>query len=315
MIPPIDSYTALEILNSNDPIFLAEYLAQATRVRCIHFGNDVEACAIINAKCGSCTENCNFCPQSIFSTSKVDEYPLCSAQEILEAAQNAEKMGATRFGIVTSGRTIQTEEEMQILCDAVKLIREKTKISPCGSLGILTYEQLLRLKKAGMERYHHNLETSKSYYPSVCTTRTYEDQTRTVRDAQRAGMSVCSGGLFGLGETNEQRIEMFQTLQELNVDSIPINFLTPIPGTAQENRNDLTPYMCIKIIIVARLMLPKQRIRICGGREKNLRELQSLIFSAGADSMMIGNYLVTTGRTLEKDLDLLKDLNLTLVKN
>lgn len=314
-VPMITSQQATEYLDCTDATTLMALFLAATQCRTDTFEDQIETCAIVNAKCGECTENCNFCPQSIFSKSEIEKHPLFSVEKILDAAKEAEQLGATRFGIVTSGRTIKDPTEMKILCDAVRKIKSETRISPCASLGILTYQQLVQLKEAGLERYHHNLETSRSYYPSICTTRTYDDQVRTVKDAQQAGLSVCSGGLFGLGETNAQRVELFETLRELQVDSVPINFLSPIPGTAHENRHDLTPLLCLKIITIARLMLPKQRIRICGGREQNLRELQSMIFAAGADSMMVGNYLVTHGRTIEKDRQIIEDLNLKVIQN
>lgn len=311
----ISQTEALELMALEDLNGLLTLFNRANAVRNAQFGNGIAACAILNAKSGCCTENCAFCPQSIFAESKIEEYPLMSSESMLAAAKAAEKGGAVRFGLVTSGRTISDPEEFEALCEGIRLIRKHLTIKPCGSLGILTLEQLQALKAAGLDRYHHNLETAGSHYEKVCTTRTYADQLRTVRDAKTAGLTVCSGGIFGLGESREQRVEMLQTLREEGVDSVPINFLNALEGTRMAGRQDLTPLECLKIIAVARLMLPAQRIRICGGREHNLRDLQSWIFTAGADSLMIGNYLTTQGRTAEKDFDLLHDLGLELVKD
>lgn len=310
---PINREEALNILKLKTFEALLPYFQQATLVRQLLAHDTIKTCAIVNAKCGACGENCAFCPQSVYSQSKIQTYPMMNVDEIFTAAEKAQQMGASNFGIVTSGRTISSEEEMKTLERVIQKIRCELNITPCGSLGILTYEQLLRLKNAGMGRYHHNLESSRSFYPTICTTRTYEDQLRTIRDAKRAGLKICSGGIFGMGESDEQRVEMFETLSEEGVDSVPINFLHPQAGTQKAHITPPSPLTCLKIITVARLMLPHARIRLCGGREFNLRDMQSWIFAAGADTVMIGNYLVTAGRTFEQDLKMFEDAGMKVI--
>ena len=194
----------------------------------------------------------------------------------------------------------------------MSIIARDLPIKPCASLGILDLESLKQLKEAGLTRYHHNLETAGSYFKVICSTRNYEDQTDTVRNAKKAGLSVCSGGIFGLGESKGQRVELLETIRDMDVDSVPVNFLNPIPGTPLENMKQLTPLDCLKIIAVARLMLPNTNIRICGGRECNLRDFQSWIFLAGADAVMIGGYLVTSGRDVKLDLQMIRDAGMRL---
>ena len=289
-------------------------MTYATKTREAYAGNEIRMCAIINARCGNCSENCAFCAQSGRSKAAIDKYPMKSAQEIFEHAKLAEEYGAVRYGIVTSGRSVQKGRELDIICEALELIRTKLSIVPCGSLGILSKDVMQILKKAGLDRCHHNLETAESHFAKICQTRNYTDQIRTVTEAKEAGLSVCSGGIFGLGETDGQRIEFLSTLRSLEVNSIPINFLNPIPGTPLENATPLTVVECLRIIATARLMMPETSIRICGGREKNLRDFQSWLFAAGADSFMTGGYLVTAGRDNNTDKKMIEDAGLTLVR-
>jgi biotin synthase len=239
-------------------------------------------------------------------------YPLLDSEDIAAQAMNAETAGSACFGIVTSGSSISKGQELDRICDALRSIRSRTGISPSCSLGNIDLETAVRLKEAGAVTYHHNLETSRSFFPSICTTHAYDEDVETVKNAKKAGLRVCCGGIFGLGETMEQRIELALTLRELGVDSVPINFLNPIPGTRLADADFLTPITCLSIIAVFRLILPDKRITICGGREKNLRDLQSWIFFAGANGMMIGNYLTTTGRDEEQDRQMLRDLGMVI---
>jgi biotin synthase len=279
------------------------------------FSSDsVSACTIINAKCGCCPENCAFCAQSKRSRAKIDTYPLVSVETMVDQARKASEYGSARYGIVTSGRTVRKGKELDRICKAVSIIARELPIKPCASLGILDFESLKQLKDAGLDRYHHNLETAESYFREICSTRNYKDQTDTVKNAKKAGLSVCSGGIFGLGESKEQRVELLETIRELDVDSVPVNFLNPIPGTPLEDMKQLTPLECLKIIAVARLMLPNTNIRLCGGREFNLKDFQSWIFLAGADAVMIGGYLVTSGRDVKTDLRMIRDAGMKLEK-
>lgn len=286
-----------------------EILAITEKVRRHHKGVEVNLCAIVNAKSGLCKEDCSFCSQSVKYPTGAAEYPMSGPSDILSAAREAARTGAREFSIVTSGTRIEKEKDISALSEAIRGMRGM-ELESCASLGMLTRETLNRLKESGLESYHHNLETGRSFFQKVCTTHDYEEDVAVVRAAKELGFHVCSGGIFGLGEGWEVRIELLSTLRELEVDSIPINFLNPRPGTPLEGANHLTPIECLRIIALARLMLPARDIIICGGRQVNLRDLQPLIFAAGANGMMIGNYLTTPGRAPEDDLRMLSDLGL-----
>lgn len=276
-----------------------------------HFvGSKVSLCSIINAKSGRCAENCAFCAQSAHHSSDVPVYPLVDEESLVAGAHAAEKCGSICYGIVTSGTGIYPGEELDRICRALERIRKETSIAPSCSLGILDDQTAKILKEAGSATYHHNLETARSFFPQICTTHDYEEDIATIRAAKSAGMNVCSGGIFGLGETAAQRIEMALTLRELSVDSVPLNFLNPIAGTRLADANNITPQECLVTIALYRLLLPDRMITVCGGREKNLRDLQSWMFFAGASGTMVGNYLTTTGRNTDDDWQMLRDLEL-----
>jgi biotin synthase len=283
----------------------------ATRIREQFLGSGVHLCAIINAKSGRCPENCAFCAQSAHFATSAPIYPLVDEERIVAEARNAQESGSTCYGIVTSGTTVKGEE-LERICGAIRRIRQETAISPACSLGIISEETAHALKDAGMVTYHHNLETARSFFPNICTTHDYDEDIATIRAVKRAGLRVCSGGIFGLGETPAQRVELAFTLRELAVESIPLNFLNPIPGTPLENASLITPQECLKAVALFRFINPDREISVCGGREKNLRDLQSWIFFAGASGTMTGNYLTTTGRAAEEDWQMLKDLELTV---
>lgn len=310
MIKGISAKEALRLIKIKDETELYALFKRASEKRREFFGNRVTICSIINARCGGCPEDCSFCAQSKSSKAVIEKYPLVSEKEICSAASHASENKAANFGIVTSGRAVNASKELDSICSAVEKISHENKISPCASLGILNRESLQKLKEAGLSRYHHNLETAESFFGHICSTRSYEDQINTIKAAKEIGMSVCAGGLFGMGESEEQRIELLETIRALDVDSVPLNFLSPIPGTKLENMRDLTPRECLKIIAAARLMMPDKVIRVCGGREANLRDFQSWIFFAGANGLMVGGYLVTSGRDVETDLQMIKDAGL-----
>jgi biotin synthase len=286
--------------------------AEASRIREHFTGNAASLCSIINAKSGRCPENCAFCAQSAAHKTEAQVYPLVDEEEIVRCAKEVERNGARCYGIITSGTGIRPGTELETICNSLRRIRSETTIAPSCSLGILDEETARLLKDAGMVTYHHNLETSRSFFPSICTTHDYEQDVETVRVVKRVGARVCCGGIFGLGESFAQRIEMAETLRELDVDSVPINFLNPVEGTRLEKADFLTPLECLKIIAVYRFMLPDKSLSVCGGREKNLRELQSWIFLAGASGMMTGNYLTTQGRNPEQDHQMLADLGMSV---
>lgn len=280
-----------------------------------HFkGNSVNVCSIINAKSGLCPEDCKFCAQSAHYKTEAKKYPLVKPVTIVEKAKNALQWGARGFSIVASGYGIDNRSDLEQVASAVKGVTDNTPLYGCASLGILTRHELEYLKGAGLTKYHHNLETSRSFFPRVCTTHPYDDDREAVKNAKQAGLNVCSGGVFGLGETWDDRIELAFTLKELGVDSIPINFLNPVRGTPLESLQLLTPLECLKIISVFRMILPDKDIVICGGREVNLRDLQPMIFPAGANGMMVGGYLTTSGRLPEDDIRMIRDLGLETAK-
>lgn len=304
-----DEAIKLSATMGSDRYFL---FAEAARIRDHFVGNTVFLCSIINAKSGRCAENCAFCAQSAHHNTGVSVYPLVDEDEMVHCAKMAEQNGAGCYGIVTSGTSINKTDELDLVCRAVTRIKNETGISPSCSLGIMDEATALRLKNAGMETYHHNIETARSFFPMICSTHEYDDDLATIRAAKSVGLRVCCGGIFGLGESFAQRIEMALTLRELDVDSIPLNFLNPVAGTRLENANNLTPLECLTIISIYRFLLPSKRLSVCGGREKNLRELQSWIFLAGANGTMTGNYLTTPGRPPELDKQMLIDLEIPL---
>ena len=293
----------------SDLLFL---FAEANRIKEHFVGNKVYLCSILNAKSGRCPENCAFCAQSAHHKTDAPVYALVDEERMVACAKQAEKDGSSCYGIITSGTSINKGEELERICSAIRRIKTETGITPSCSLGIIDRETALALKNAGMETYHHNLETARSFFPQVCTTHDYEEDVATVRVAKEAGLAVCCGGIFGLGESPAQRVELAFTLGELDVDSVPLNFLNPIEGTRLAAADNLTPLECLKTIALFRFILPDRRLSVCGGREKNLRDLQSWIFMAGASGTMIGNYLTTTGRSAELDWQMLKDLEIPI---
>ncbi len=305
----ITEHDALQLSSVNGIDSFALFLA-ATRVKEHFVGKKISLCSIINAKSGRCPENCAFCAQSAHHATNVPVYPLIDEESLVNGAKEAEKAGSTCYGIITSGTSISSPSELSRICQALQRIRRESTIAPSCSLGILDDATAKALKEAGAVTYHHNLETARSFFPSICTTHDYEQDVATVQAARNAGMSVCCGGIFGLGETPAQRIEMALTLRELDVDSVPLNFLNPIAGTRLADANNLTPHDCLVTIALYRLLLPGKAITVCGGREKNLRDLQSWIFFAGASGTMIGNYLTTSGRNIADDWQMLRDLEL-----
>lgn len=286
--------------------------AEANRIRERFIGSGIFLCSIINAKSGRCPENCSFCAQSAHHATSAPVYPLVDEERMVSCAKEAESAGSHCYGIITSGTGIAKGEELERILRAIRRVKAETSVSPSCSLGIIDRETALLLREAGMETYHHNLETARSFFPNVCTTHDYEKDVETVRVVKEAGLKVCCGGIFGLGESAPQRVELAMTLRELDVDSVPLNFLNPIQGTRLEGADNITPLECLKTVALFRFILPAKKISVCGGRDRNLRDLQSWIFMAGASGAMIGNYLTTAGRPVEQDWQMLKDLELTV---
>ncbi|MCL2029646.1 MAG: biotin synthase BioB [Deltaproteobacteria bacterium] len=262
-------------------------------------------CGIINAKSGRCGEDCAFCAQSRYHDSGVAAHPLVGEEKLLARAESLAKTGVTYMGIVTSGVSL-AGRDFDRVCLAARRISQEVGIRLCASLGLLADDQALALKEAGFTSYHHNLESAGSYYSRICTTHTYQSRVDTVRKVAAAGLRVCSGGIFGLGEGWAQRLEMSMTLGELGVDSIPINFLTPIAGTPLENAPGLDAREALAVIALFRLMHPERDIVVCGGRGRTLGQWENSLFFAGANGLMLGDYLTTLGTPLEKDLAMLR---------
>ena len=284
----------------------------ANQIRLKYFGHSVKACSIVSAKQGRCTEDCSFCSQSSRYHTGIEEFPLIDTNRILDVAKYAEQAGSNSIGIVTSGYSISKSADLDKICRAIKAVVTDTCIHPHGSFGVLTKEMALSLVQCGLKRLNHNLETSERFFPNICSTHTFTDRVNTICFAKEAGLEICSGAIFGIGEEMEDRIDLAFTLKNLDVDVVPLNFLHPVSGTPLESSIPLPPMEALRIISVFRFVLPDKEIKIAGGREKNLRGLQSWIFYAGANSTMIGNYLTTKGRKAEDDLEMIKDLGLEL---
>lgn len=272
-----------------------------------HFcSNGFDICTIINGKSGRCSENCRFCAQSAHNHTGAEEYPLLSANEIVAQAKKNYEQGVLRYSIVTSGKRL-SDDEVDRMCEAVRKIRQECGISVCISFGLLNEQQFRKLKEAGVTRVHNNLETSRRNFPNICTTHTFDDKINAIKAAQAAGLSVCSGGIMGLGETVEDRIDMALTLRELGIKSVPVNMLNPIPGTPLEHNKKLTAEDMCRIVAVYRFILPQASIRLAGGRGL-LPDKGKSCFQSGANAAISGDMLTTAGITVETDMALLKDM-------
>lgn len=286
---------------------LCELISVADKLRQEFAGSKIELCNIMNAKSGLCDQDCKFCAQASRHNTGISVYPLKRKKEILEAAQQAKDIGAERFDIVTSGDSL-SKEELAIICEAIEEITSKIGISMCASLGTLDKQAFKLLKQAGLSRYHHNIETSPSHFSKIVSTHKFQDRINTIKTAKEAGLEVCSGGIIGLGESLEDRIEMAFCLKELNVDSVPINALVPIKGTPLEGTNLISCMEVIRTIAIFRIILKDKIIKIAAGRESVLKDFQALAFMAGANGMLIGGYLTIKGRDVAEDYKLLKEI-------
>lgn len=290
-----------------------EPLCQAAdAIRRAFCGNAFDLCTIINGKSGRCSEDCKYCAQSAWYHTTAESYPLLSTETLLEQAVYNDNKGVPRYSIVTSGRSLNQQEVDQV-CDSIRTIKQKTKISVCASFGLLDEEQFRQLKEAGVSRIHNNLESSRQYFASVCTTHSYDDKLEAIAAAKRAGLTVCSGGIMGLGETMEDRIDLALTLRELGVKSIPVNLLNPIAGTPYENNKRLTNDDLCRIVAVFRFLLPDAFIRLAGGRGL-LPDKGRRCFCSGANAAISGDMLTTSGITIEQDMQLLRELQYEVVQ-
>ncbi|NBJ93111.1 biotin synthase BioB [Parablautia muri] len=286
---------------------LMELQKAADEIRETMCGNGFDICTIINGKCGRCSEDCKYCAQSAhYETACTETYPLLSTEEILEGARNNAQRGVLRYSIVTSGKRL-SEAEVDQVCESIREIKKKVKIEVCVSFGLLDEAQFRKIKEAGASRVHCNLESSARYFPKVCTTHTYEEKIETLKAAKRAGLSVCSGGILGLGETMEDRIDMVLTARDLGVKSIPVNLLNPIPGTPYEGRKPLTNEEVCRCVALFRFLIPDGAIRLAGGRGL-IGDKGEGCFQSGANAAISGDMLTTAGITVETDLELIKKL-------
>jgi biotin synthase len=302
---------ALWLFNLTATTDILDLMSWANRIRERHFGNRVHLCSIVNIKAGGCPENCQFCAQSALYQTNSPRYSLVDQEPVLAAADEAHSNGVKALGLVAAWRGLEEGPVLDDLCKCFEQMKKAGKARPDASLGMIKTQQVAdRLRQAGVECYNHNLETSQRFFPSVCTTHTYDDRVRTIGFLQNAGITICSGGILGVGETREDRCDLAFSLKELGAQIVPMNFLNPIEGTPMGEREPLAPMEILHMIACFRFVLPRQDIKIAGGRVVNLRDLQSMIFFAGASGLMVGNYLTTLNQPVEKDLQMIKDLGL-----
>ncbi|WP_352400745.1 biotin synthase BioB [Anaerotignum sp.] len=292
---------------------LEELCQNANEIRKHYCQNTFDICTIINAKSGRCSENCKYCAQSIHHDADCQDYPLLSADEIISHAKYNADRGVQRYSLVTSGKTL-VEQELEQICSVVEQMKTSVPIEICGSFGLLTKEQYTRLYQVGLTRIHNNLETSKNNFPNMCTTHTFEDKVTAIGFAKEVGMYICSGGIFGIGESLEDRIDLAFSLKALNVKSVPINVLNPIKGTPYENLQPLSEDEIRRIVAVYRFILPCAFIRLAGGRNL-LHDKGRSCFLSGANAAISGDMLTTSGFSIEADLKMIAELGFEVKKN
>ncbi len=286
---------------------IMDLAAVANRVRDEFNGDRIDLCSLLNAKSGRCSEDCAFCAQSSHYKTEAPAYPLMNADQMVREAKEAQKSQTGRFCLISSGRQLN-DEEFEVILIGLDRIRKETTLDLDCSLGTLSEERAEALKKVGVTRYNHNLETAESHFSKICTTHSFQDRVQTIEVLKDQGFSICCGGIIGLGESPQQRLELAFSLRQLGIDCIPFNILNPRPGTPLEHSKPIPPLEIIKTIALFRLILPKGTLKIAGGREANLRDLQSLALLAGANGLILGNYLTTLGRNAEDDLTMLRDV-------
>lgn len=302
---------ALWLLDLEDSADIMDLLAWANRIRQKHHGRKVHLCSIVNVKSGGCPENCRFCAQSSFYSTEVQRFGFIDAKPILEAAAEAGRNKVTGLGIVAAWKGLEEGSILDEVCDRLREMSRDGNARADASLGLIRSQAVAdRLSEAGCKCYNHNLETSRNFYPQVCTTHSWEDRVQTLGYLRKAGIKLCSGGIIGMGETRADRCDMALALREQDPYVVPINILNPIPGTPFEKVIPLTPMEILKTIACFRFILPTQHLTIAGGRVVNLRDIQPLALMGGASALMVGNYLTTVNQPVEKDLQMLKDLDL-----
>lgn len=307
---PVTEQQALSLLDAPDTELLA-ILHAAYQIRNQYFGNTVQLYYLMNVKSGLCPEDCHYCSQSKISTADIPKYPMLSTEQLLEGAQRAADAKACTFCIVGSGRG-PTDKEVDQVVGAVEQIKASSSIRVCACFGILKDGQAERLKAAGVDRYNHNLNSSEAYHENIVTTHTFQDRVDTVKEISGAGISPCSGGIIGLGESPADAVSLAFSLRDLEVESIPVNFFIPIEGTPFAHKWHLTPQYCLKVLAMFRFVNPTREIRIAGGREVHLRSMQPLGLYA-ANSIFVSDYLTTKGQTIEEDFRMIEDMGFEIV--
>ena len=307
IIPERDELKA--VLDATDEE-LPELVSAAFKVRRHYYGKRVQIHVLQNAKSGLCPEDCHYCSQSSVSEAPIDRYPFMSKEKLVERAKQAKATGAVRFCIVNSGRG-PTNKEIDDIAEAVREIRAQTGMNICCSLGLMNEEKIRRLKDVGVGRVNHNLNTSRTRHPEIVTTHSYDDRVATIENVKQAGVSTCSGGIIGMGESDEDIIDLALSLRAMDIDSIPINLLTSIPKTPFEDQKNLTPQRCMTTLCLFRFVNPSKEIRGAGGREINLRSLQPMALYP-ANSIFVNGYLTTPGQEASDAHQMISDLGFEL---
>jgi biotin synthase len=295
---------ALDVLSAPNEVIL-DQLAAAYRVRRHYWGNRVRLHFLLNAQSGLCPEDCHYCSQSKISSAEIEKYPLLATEKVLAAADRAYQLKAATFCMAISGRSPSAKAFEGVLA-AVRALKDRYPMRVCTTLGLLNEEQVRQLAAAGVDRVNHNLNTAEAHHSNICTTHTFQDRLSTIQAVQAAGLTTCSGAIFGMGESDDDIVDLAMSLRNLKVTSVPLNFLIPIAGTPFADRCELSPHRCLRILCLFRLLLPAQEIRIAGGREVHLRSLQPLGLYA-ANSIFVGDYLTTPGQSAEQDFEMIRD--------
>ena len=305
---------ALALGEIEDHAEIEALIERAWEARVENFGDSTDMCSLVNAKSGGCAEDCGFCAQSRFAEAETPMHAMMTPEQILEHAKAAEAAGAHRFCMVTQGQGLSKKDFENIL-DGARLVAEQTNLKRCASIGHMSVKRATALKEAGIQRVHHNVETSESYYPEVSSTVRYEGRLRTIEAVEQAGLETCVGGILNLGESREQRVEMAFELAKIDPTSVPINMLNPRPGTKFGDRDYMDPWEAVKWIAIFRLILPEALFRLCGGRVENLGELHALAVKAGINGVMMGNFLTTLGSEPEDDRKMFEELGLNVARH
>ena len=307
----IDREEALFLFQLENSADTHTLLSWANRIREQFKGNKIHLCTIVNAKAGACSENCSFCAQSAAYQTDSPRYGFVDPEPVAEAGEEANRNGVTAVGLVAAWRGLKEGPMLDEVCDRIREMKEQGQTRPDASLGLIENQEVAnRLKEAGLECYGHNLESSERFFPEHCTTHSFADRLRTIEFLKNAGIKICSGGIIGMGESREDRCDLAFSLREVGASVVPVNILNPIPGTPLENQEPLPPLEILKTIACFRFIMPTKEIMVAGGRTVNLRDLQCMIFQAGASALMVGNYLTTLNQPVEKDLQMLRDLGL-----